>query len=58
MLCFHTPMSFLKLYVSVRRNKLTLDNLECSVGSVVDLYSVPLLNKLCHVLKLEGLTLA
>ena len=52
-------MSLLKLYISVRGNQLTLKNLEYTVlGSVVDMYSVPWLNNLCHVLELEELTLA
>ena len=59
MVRFHTPISLLKLYVSVRGNQPTLIHAVVNyLGSVVvDKYTVPLLNNLCHVSELGKLTL-
>ena len=54
MVRFHTTISLLKLYVSVRGNQRTLNNLKYihavinTLGSVVDVYSGPSLTNLCR----------
>ena len=66
MVRFHTPVSLLKVYVCVRGNQPTLNNLKYvyvhavvnNLGSVVNMYSVPSLNNLCHVSEFEQITLA
>lgn len=65
MVRFRTPNSLLRLYVSVYRgNQPTLSNLKYvhaivnTLGSVVNMYTVPSLNNLCRVSQLEHLTLA
>ena len=62
MLCFHSHIFLLKLYVSVRGYQPTLNYLfrihadVDALGSVVDMYSVPSLKYFCRVSELEELT--
>ena len=62
MVRFHTPISLLKLYVSVRGNQRTLNNLKSihtvinTLGSVLDVHSGPSLTNFA-VSELEQLTL-
>ena len=66
MVYFHTPFSLQRLYVSVSGNQMQSTDTEQfkmhtvvnTLGSVVDMFSVPSLKNLCRVWELEELALA